>query len=64
MHGLTNLKFIDALLSQIYLWKKTLHVSESSFVHHQEVFTVHTTLVYVIMYLLTAWEQAVSKPTN
>ena len=27
---------------QTYFWDKTLHVSESSFVHHQEFFTVHT----------------------
>jgi len=30
------------LISQIYFWNKTLHVSDSSFVHHQEFFTVHT----------------------
>jgi len=29
-------------------WNKTLHVLDSSFVHHQEFFTVHTTMVYVI----------------
>ena len=29
-------------------WDKTLHVSDSSSVHHQEFFTVHTTMVYVI----------------
>jgi len=33
---------------QIYFWNKTLHVSDSSSVHHQEFFTVHTTVVYVI----------------
>jgi len=27
---------------------KTLHVSDSSSVHHQEFFTVHTAMVYVI----------------
>jgi hypothetical protein len=28
-------------------WKETLHVSDSSSVHYQEFFTVHTALVYV-----------------
>ena len=28
-------------------WKETLHVSDSSSVHHQEFFTVHTGKVYV-----------------
>ena len=37
--------------------KKTLHVSDSSSVHHQEFFTVHTAKVYVIQVLLTACEQ-------
>ena len=32
----------DALISQIYLWNKILHVSDSSSLHHQEFFTVHT----------------------
>ena len=35
------------LLSQIYFWNKTLHVSESSSVHPQEFFTVHTAMVYI-----------------
>jgi len=30
---------------QIYFWNKTLHVSDSSSVHHQEIFTVHTAMV-------------------
>ena len=30
------------------LWNKTLHVSDSSSVHHQEFFIVHTAMVYVI----------------
>ena len=34
--------------SQIYFWNKTLHVSDSSSVHQQEFFTVHTTMVYVM----------------
>jgi len=39
---------LDALISQIYFWNKTLHVSDSSSVHHQQFFTVHTAVVYVI----------------
>jgi len=38
----------DALIPQIYFWNRTLHVSDSSSVHHQEFFTVHTAMVYVI----------------
>jgi len=29
----------------IYFWNKTLYVSDSSSVHHQEFFTVHKTVV-------------------
>jgi hypothetical protein len=29
-------------------WNETLHVSDSSSVHHQELFTVHSVMVYVI----------------
>jgi hypothetical protein len=29
-------------------WNETLHVSDSSTVHHQEFFTVHTAMVYVM----------------
>jgi len=29
-------------------WNETLHVSDSSSVHHQEFFTVHTAMEYVI----------------
>ena len=36
---------------------KTVHVSDSSSVHHQEVFTVHTAMVYVIQVTVTACEQ-------
>ena len=32
---------LDALISEIYLWNKTLRVSDSSCVHHQEFFTVY-----------------------
>jgi hypothetical protein len=35
-----------ALISQIYFWNETLHVSDNSSVHHQEFFTVHTAMVY------------------
>jgi len=31
-----------------YFWNEILHVSDSSSVHHQEFFTVHTAVVYVI----------------
>jgi len=40
---------LDALISQKFLfWNKTLHVSDSSSVRHQEFFTVHTAMVYVV----------------
>ena len=39
---------LDALFSQTYFWNKTLHVSDSSSVQHQEFCTVHTAMVYVI----------------
>jgi hypothetical protein len=32
----------------ILFWNETLYVSDSSSVHHQESFTVHTAMVYVI----------------
>jgi len=37
----------DTLISQIYFWNKTLHISDSSSVHHQQFFTAHTAMVYV-----------------
>ena len=40
---------------KIYFWNKTLHVSEISPVHHQEFFTVHTAMVYVIQ---VCWQLA------
>jgi len=43
---------LDALISQIYFLNKTLHVSDSSSVHHQEFFTAHTAVVYVIQVFL------------
>ena len=40
----------NAPISQIYFWNKTLNVSDSSSVHHQEFFTAHThtPMLYVI----------------
>jgi len=32
----------------ILFWNETLHVLESSSVHHQEFFTVHTAMAYVV----------------
>jgi len=61
---------LDELISQIYFWKKSLHVSDSSSVHYQQFFTVHTAMVYVIQLanrirteLVLSWScsQAVSK---
>ena len=40
---------LDALISQFYSWNETIHVLDSSSVHHQEFFTVHTAMVYVIL---------------
>jgi len=39
---------LHELISQIYFWNKTLRVSDSISVHHQEFFTVHTAMVYVV----------------
>jgi len=36
-------------MSYLY-WNKILHVSDSSSVHHQEFFTVRTTMAYVIQF--------------
>jgi hypothetical protein len=36
-------------------WKENLHVSDSSSVYHQEFFTVHTAMVYVIQ---VCWQLA------
>ena len=49
----------DALISQIYFWNKTLRVSDSSSVHHQGVFTVHTAMVYVEFYSKNKFEKLV-----
>ena len=40
---------LDALISQIYFWNETVHVSDSSSVPHQEFFTLHTAMVYVLL---------------
>ena len=53
------------LISQNYFWNEILRVSDSSSVHHQEFFTVHTVMVYVIQVcwqLTWSCSQAVSKP--
>jgi len=49
------------MISQIYLRNKTLHVSDSSSVHHQEFFTVQTAMVYVIQ---VCWQLASRIRTN
>ena len=41
-------------LSNLF-WKETLRVSDSSSVHHQEFFTVHIAMVYVIQFF---WQLA------
>jgi hypothetical protein len=50
-----QLNQLHALISQIYSWNETLHVSDTSSVHHQEFFTVHTAMVYVIQ---VCWQLA------
>jgi len=39
------------------IWNKTLHVSDSYSVHHQEFFIVHTAMVYATQATVTACEQ-------
>jgi len=48
---------LDAPTSQIYFWNKTLHVSDSSSVHHKEVFTVHTANLYDIYHYCVCCEK-------
>jgi hypothetical protein len=58
--------------SNLFFWNKSLHVSDSSSVHHQEFFTVHTATVYVMQVCwqlasrirteLVSCSQAVNKP--
>ena len=40
----------EQLISQTYFWNETLHVLDSSSVHHQEFFTVHIAMVYVVQW--------------
>ena len=42
------------------LWKETLHVSDSSSVHHQDFFTVHAAMVYVTQ---VCWQLASCQQT-
>jgi len=77
--GTTNLTIFRNFLSynkptrctkfSILFWNETLHISNSSSVHHQEFFTVHTAMVYVIQVCwqlasrsICSCSQAVSKP--
>ena len=47
---------LHALFSEIYFWNKTLHVSDSSCVHYQEFFAVHTAHLYDIPLLCVQWK--------
>ena len=38
---------LDALISQIYFWNKTLHVSDNSSAHHQDFFSLYTKQWYM-----------------
>jgi len=40
-------------------WKEILHISDSSSVHHQEFFTVHTAMVY--SYVIEVCKQLASR---
>ena len=53
------IKPTDALISQIYFCQETLHVSGSSYAHHQDISTVHSALVYVMQF----WWQLSSMTT-
>jgi len=39
------------MFPQIYFCNKILHVSDSSSVHHQEFFTVHTAMVSLLKFI-------------
>ena len=39
---------LDVPISKMYSSNEILHVSDSSSVHHQQFFTEHTAMVYVI----------------
>ena len=42
------IKKLDAPILKFIFGIKILHVSDSSSIHHQEFFTVHTAMLYVI----------------
>ena len=44
MHGTMNVKFRAALISQIYFWNRTPHVSDRFSSHYQESSTVYTAI--------------------
>ena len=44
----------------MYSWNKALYISHSSSVHHQEFFTIHTVMLYVIQVLLTARKMSIN----
>jgi len=44
------------LFLKCIFWNKTLHVSDSSSIHHKEFLTVHTTMVYVIQVCCVQWK--------
>ena len=48
-NGIYHTEISQWAISQIYFLNKSLHVSDSSSVHHQQFFTVHTAMVYVIL---------------
>ena len=55
MLNFLQLNQLDAIIYQIYSWNETIHVSDSSSVHHQEFFNVHMAMVYVIQ---VCWQLA------
>jgi hypothetical protein len=48
MFYLLTIKPTSCTNSSNLFWSETLHVSDSSSVHHQELFTVHSAMVYGI----------------
>jgi len=46
----------------ILFWNETLHVSDSSSVHYQEYFTLHTAVIHVMQVLRTAYKQDQDDP--
>jgi len=49
--GVFHSKHSHDIFPHIYFWNKILHVSDSSSVHHQEFFTVHTAMVYFLKFI-------------